>query len=346
MYFCSLPSLCSQLGSIHHNIHTTGVVSVHQPDQIRADLSALFVDLFQPAMLQRQLPGANTLCGRHVARGLCLPAAAGHTRRRPHTCTAQRRRGIVAAARSVSLSGRPDDLSPLVDLAALGEMVNRFPVPVKLPVAQPGLLQQIQSSQAQAEAAQQALMSDGKLAEAAAGSEVLQSILETWATVQRAYHKALQPLFERHAEYAGSPAGGSRQRDASVLFAAATTAAAAPPASHVLIAACLPATASTKCAKARHPSPDTPPCPLQAWPTRCAVRHCSKHPLCGLETLSTMQSCMIWWKLRHASALLARLYGTCASLGYCKWMAHGTLCRTCCHTLPHPKAPSTLSSPP
>jgi hypothetical protein len=150
-----------------------------------------------------------------------MPAAAVHTRHRPHTSTAQRRRSsVVAAAGSAK---QPKGLgalqeafkSPNESLGELSDMLNRFPVPIELPVAQPGQLEQIQASQAAAEAAQQALMSEGQLAEAAASSEVLRSILQLWATVQRAYHRALQPMLERHAEYAGSPTGGWCQRDPS-----------------------------------------------------------------------------------------------------------------------------------
>lgn len=79
---------------------------------------------------------------------------------------------------------------------------------VDIASAPPGCLQQILSAQEQAEAAQKALMSAGELGEAAAGNELLRSMLETWSTVQRLYHKALKPFLEQHAEYAGSPAGG------------------------------------------------------------------------------------------------------------------------------------------
>jgi hypothetical protein len=180
-------------------------------------------------MLQRQSQGVNKLCRGHTAsRGLCLPAAAVHAHRRPHTSTAQRRRSsVVAAAGSAkepkglgalqeAFKSGSVSLQDLEDASdALDVMLKRLQAPIKLPVAQPGQLEQIQSSQAAAEAAQQALMSEGKLAEAAAGNEVLRSILQSWATVQRAYHRALQPMLERHAEYAGSPTGGWCQRDPS-----------------------------------------------------------------------------------------------------------------------------------
>jgi len=65
----------------------------------------------------------------------------------------------------------------------------------------------IVSAQAAAEAAHQDLMSSGRLAETAATNELLSSILTTYSTVQRLYHKAVKPLLDLHPQYVSSPAG-------------------------------------------------------------------------------------------------------------------------------------------
>lgn len=75
-----------------------------------------------------------------------------------------------------------------------------------LPEADP--ISQIFAAQAAAEAAQQELMTSGRLAEVAAENELLSNILNTYTTLQRLYHKALRPFLDLHPQYAGSPAGG------------------------------------------------------------------------------------------------------------------------------------------
>lgn len=63
------------------------------------------------------------------------------------------------------------------------------------------------TAQADAEQAQQQLLSTGLLAEDAAGNQFLREMLQTYGAVQQLYHKALRPLLERHAAYVDSPAG-------------------------------------------------------------------------------------------------------------------------------------------
>lgn len=71
----------------------------------------------------------------------------------------------------------------------------------------PTPISQITAAQAAAEAAQQELMSSGRLAEVAAENELLHSILHTYSTVQRLYHKALRPFLDMHPQLASSPPG-------------------------------------------------------------------------------------------------------------------------------------------
>jgi hypothetical protein len=63
------------------------------------------------------------------------------------------------------------------------------------------------AAQAEAEAAQQKLLTEGHLAKVAADNELLSSILRTYSTVQRLYHKALRPFLQEHTQYAASTAG-------------------------------------------------------------------------------------------------------------------------------------------
>lgn len=73
------------------------------------------------------------------------------------------------------------------------------------------VLQQVRTAQAAAEAAQQQLFAaDGHLGPAAQSNETLRSILETYSTVQRLYHKAMAAVVERHEQWADSPAGERR----------------------------------------------------------------------------------------------------------------------------------------
>jgi hypothetical protein len=58
-----------------------------------------------------------------------------------------------------------------------------------------------------AEAAQSALLSRGPLADEAQSNQLLRSILQTYGTVQRSYHKAMLPLIQRHGSLGTSPAG-------------------------------------------------------------------------------------------------------------------------------------------
>jgi hypothetical protein len=71
----------------------------------------------------------------------------------------------------------------------------------------PDPISQITAAQTAAEAAQQELMTSGRLAEVAAENELLLSILSTYSTVQRLYHKALRPFLDLHPQHASSPAG-------------------------------------------------------------------------------------------------------------------------------------------
>jgi sulfur transfer complex TusBCD TusB component (DsrH family) len=60
---------------------------------------------------------------------------------------------------------------------------------------------------AEAEAAQQALLNSGTLAEQAQGSPTLKGILVTYGDVQRLHHKAMLPHLRRHQQLSGTPAG-------------------------------------------------------------------------------------------------------------------------------------------
>jgi hypothetical protein len=82
-------------------------------------------------------------------------------------------------------------------------------LPVVFQIPKPARsLQSVLAAQAAAEAAQQELLATGPLAEAAAaGNELVSSILSTYSTVQRLYHKAVLPFLERHPQYIDSFAG-------------------------------------------------------------------------------------------------------------------------------------------
>jgi hypothetical protein len=58
-----------------------------------------------------------------------------------------------------------------------------------------------------AEAAQQALLDSGPLAEEAQQNQLLQSILQTYSTLQRLYHKAMLQQLQQHEQLARTPAG-------------------------------------------------------------------------------------------------------------------------------------------
>jgi hypothetical protein len=58
-----------------------------------------------------------------------------------------------------------------------------------------------------AEAAQQALLTSGKLAERAQENPYLKGILVTYLDLQRLYHKAMLPHVQRHQQLSGTPAG-------------------------------------------------------------------------------------------------------------------------------------------
>jgi hypothetical protein len=60
---------------------------------------------------------------------------------------------------------------------------------------------------AEAEAAQQALLTSGKLAERAQENSYLKGMLVTYLNVQRLYHKAMLPHIQRHQQLSGTPAG-------------------------------------------------------------------------------------------------------------------------------------------
>lgn len=120
-------------------------------------------------------------------------SAAARPQQRPlRSCAAQRRLQTVAAS------------------------AQKGPYP--LPKAQTDTVAQILAGQAQAEAAQQELMSNGQLAEAAADNPLLMNILQTYSTVQQLYHKALKPYLEQHWQYAGSAAGDYTLDQAGDVF--------------------------------------------------------------------------------------------------------------------------------
>jgi hypothetical protein len=60
---------------------------------------------------------------------------------------------------------------------------------------------------AEAEAAQQALLTSGKLAKQAQDSPTLKGILVTYRDVQRLYHKVMLPYVRRHQQLSGTSAG-------------------------------------------------------------------------------------------------------------------------------------------
>ena len=77
-----------------------------------------------------------------------------------------------------------------------------FPTAEELPVEM--ILQGMQRE----EAAQQQLMTEGKLADAARqGNTAISSILETHSKLQQLYHKALRALLERYGQIAVTPGG-------------------------------------------------------------------------------------------------------------------------------------------
>lgn len=132
----------------------------------------------------------NTRCSR-MLRPSAQPAVARcrHSRPSIHAAAASRRTCIRRkTAPDIRCSAQQSD-----------EVVHVLPKPE--PVSK------IFAAQAAAEAAHRELMSSGRLAEAAADNELLMNILETYSTVQRLYHQALQPFLEAHATYAGSAAG-------------------------------------------------------------------------------------------------------------------------------------------
>jgi hypothetical protein len=59
----------------------------------------------------------------------------------------------------------------------------------------------------EAEAAQQALLISGRVAEQAGQACVLREVVCCYVTVQLLYHKAMLPLLQRHQQLSGSPAG-------------------------------------------------------------------------------------------------------------------------------------------
>jgi hypothetical protein len=92
---------------------------------------------------------------------------------------------------------------------------------VALPKADELSVEMIMQGMQRAEAAQQLLMSEGKLAEAARqGNRAISSILETHSKLQQLYHKALRTLMERYGQLAVTPGGKSAQ---SWLHVARTT---------------------------------------------------------------------------------------------------------------------------
>lgn len=60
---------------------------------------------------------------------------------------------------------------------------------------------------AAAEAAQQTIMTTGRLGEAMQSNQLLQRMLMTYSKAQQLYHKAILPHIERHGQLASSPAG-------------------------------------------------------------------------------------------------------------------------------------------
>ena len=82
-------------------------------------------------------------------------------------------------------------------------------------------VEMIMQAMQRAEAAQQQLMSEGKLAEAARqGNRAISSILETHSKLQQLYHKAWRALMEQYGQLAVTPGGKSAQ---SWLHVACTT---------------------------------------------------------------------------------------------------------------------------
>lgn len=91
-------------------------------------------------------------------------------------------------------------------------------VPVPLPTAEELSVEMILQGMQRAEAAQQQLMSEGKLADAARqGNTAIASLLETHSKLQQLYHKALRALLQQYGQLAVTPAGGWAK---TVLFSA------------------------------------------------------------------------------------------------------------------------------
>jgi hypothetical protein len=79
---------------------------------------------------------------------------------------------------------------------------------VSLPTAEELSVEAILQGMQQAEAAQQQLMPEGKLADAAQqGNKAISSILVTHSRLQRLYHKAMQGFSQQYGQLAVTPEG-------------------------------------------------------------------------------------------------------------------------------------------
>jgi hypothetical protein len=89
-----------------------------------------------------------------------------------------------------------------------------------LPTADELSVEAILQGMRRAEAAQQQLMTEGKLADAARqGNKAISSLLATHSKLQQLYHKAMQSLLEQYGQLAVTPKGGlARVCDVLNLF--------------------------------------------------------------------------------------------------------------------------------
>jgi hypothetical protein len=112
--------------------------------------------------------------------------------------SSSKRQAFVSSA-AANLGTEDDDDAEFGDI--LGNKTFTFPVRYRDVIAA------VAKAMQEAEAAQQALLSSGPLAEAAQNNQLLRSMLETYSSVQRLYHKAMLQQLQRHEQLAGSPAG-------------------------------------------------------------------------------------------------------------------------------------------
>lgn len=120
--------------------------------------------------------------------------------------------GIPGAIRSL-VQGNPDGSTGIVNAifgedADLVRQVMEEHGEISLPTAEELSVEMILQGMRRAEAAQQQLMTEGRLADAARqGNKGIKSLLDTHSKLQQLYHKALGALLERYGQLAVTPGG-------------------------------------------------------------------------------------------------------------------------------------------